>query len=226
MKHRLRHAFTLLELLSVIAIFALLAAFLFPAGKRIMDKAAATKCVSNLKQLGVATKLFAADNNEEIPYATYYNEVQTRWHHKLVPYLQVQLAANDELPTGPFRCPSSTSKASGSSRSHYSKNFYINGQLGGPSQNPRTLNHRFPSMPESSKYYYLGDGAPNAAGYAGRELGGSGITDASIQAKRGFQARHQGRANVLFLDFHVESLALEEIPESLNFGQPPWCPRE
>ena len=57
-----RHAFTLIELLVVIAIIAILAALLLPALSAAKAKAKAIHCVSNHKQVMLATKLYLDDN--------------------------------------------------------------------------------------------------------------------------------------------------------------------
>lgn len=66
---RAAHAFTLIELLVVIAIVAILAGLLLPALGRGKSQATNAACVNNLRQLGVATRLYAEDNQERLPSA-------------------------------------------------------------------------------------------------------------------------------------------------------------
>lgn len=62
-----RSAFTLVELLTVIAVIALLAAILFPVFASARGKARETTCLSNLRQIGLATLAYAEDYDDRFP---------------------------------------------------------------------------------------------------------------------------------------------------------------
>jgi prepilin-type N-terminal cleavage/methylation domain-containing protein len=67
---RTNKAFTLIELLVVISIIAILAGIALPVFSSVQTKGAQTKALSNAKQIGLACKLFATDNNGQYPSKT------------------------------------------------------------------------------------------------------------------------------------------------------------
>lgn len=62
-----RYAFTLIELLVVIAIIATLAAILFPVFAQAKAAAKKTACLSNAKQIGTSSLIYATDNDDLFP---------------------------------------------------------------------------------------------------------------------------------------------------------------
>ncbi len=87
--------FTLVELLTVIAVVAILGAILLPAVRKAIEKSHMTTGISNARQLATATQLYAADNNGIIngmgpTYVKDGGDIDKQWDERAKPYLGVE----------------------------------------------------------------------------------------------------------------------------------------
>jgi prepilin-type N-terminal cleavage/methylation domain-containing protein len=106
-RHR---GFTLIELLVVIAIIAILAAILFPVFAQARDKARATTCLSNCKQIGIALMLYVQDYDERFCFSRWASSgcnggsFTNPWNKVILPYTK-----NEQI----FACPSDFTRQAG-----------------------------------------------------------------------------------------------------------------
>lgn len=218
----LRHGFTLVELLSVIAIVAILSAILISTVSRVRESARTTQCLGNLRQLGLAVTLYTQDNSSNFPYA--YRVGGVFWYHAIEPYLGE--AHHSDL----FFCKSAgiqpTAEIDLNTRTNYISNrrLFSDGQYRADGTMPDRISAL--AVPRPAEVALLLDGSVSTAGTSNHSaynqvgqnspspssadrlvpnLDTTGTADAVISW------RHRLRTNIVFVDGHAASVPLGEL---------------
>ena len=192
--------FTLIELLVVVAIVATLCALLLPSTGRVLEYAKGAKCASNLKQIGTASLLWSADNDNTVIPCDHDTNNVALWPALLAPYLNASFEFNnpDKQPSI-YHCPSSVKDFTASEQGIYFVSYRAN-EMGSGSW----THFGYYTTLKLSAIYPAGfplivDGAPrkptNWRSWFGFSAGDKDLL--------GFY--HGGKANRLFLDGHVDS---------------------
>ncbi|MGB8168908.1 MAG: prepilin-type N-terminal cleavage/methylation domain-containing protein [Chthoniobacteraceae bacterium] len=191
-----RAAFTLVELLVVIAVIGLLASLLLAGAHRVREQADVARCLHNLRQWSVALTAYATDHDGETPRRGQGVRPVTKiqkpedWFNALPPY--AGLPAYRDLPQRIrpgdgtiFACPRAQDPGAFAFLP-----YAMNREL---SPTDRQSPHRLAEIPEPAKVVFMAD----APGPYSSTIASDG-PDSVV-------ARHGGRANVVFLDGHAVS---------------------
>lgn len=189
---RFSRAFTQIELLMVTAIIVVLVGLLLPGLSRARSRALATACRSNLRQWGIATLLFAADNNGLLPQDGTPNGRSTEegWYVdlprllNLAPYHQMPWRTNPAAPVGNslWICPANPRRSNTNNLFHYCLNLHVNGAGSG-------IQALLADIPDPMRTIWLFDN--------GRLAAVAGPNNAHTNL-------HSRGANFLLLDGHAE----------------------
>ena len=209
--------FTLIELLVVIAIIAILAGMLLPALQNARETARGVSCTSNIKQLGQIYLFYNEDSKGYLPCLDNMGGAGARnshgeaitakdWLNDLVEKYLRRAKANVQ-PVDVLFCPSESDKKD------ITTNYGINYLVATRTVDGKPQGIKTGEFTTTARTAMLVDNYGHLCYYGGVvNTFGKHATGSSYGANRAAFFRHNGRTIVAFLDFHVDSRALEEVP--------------
>ncbi|MFH0797186.1 MAG: DUF1559 domain-containing protein [Candidatus Omnitrophota bacterium] len=190
-KHK--NGFTLIELLVVIAIIALLAAMLLPALNQAREKGRQTKCLNNLKQIGLAMILYTEDYDDYLPPVSPVGG--QCWAHLLAPYVNVATVSAATKSGTVWQCPSRGDYPGYYGwKIHYMKNVYI-GDFGNICWAPAVW--KLSQLKNPTEVLFAADSRKRPSPEYGEISPWNSLQTALADY-------HTGGANLLFCDGHVQ----------------------
>lgn len=219
-------AFTLLELLIVIAIVAVLSTLLFAGFSTLIEKSHTVSCLSNQRQLGVLLHQYAGDNGNRFPY--FASSTQRNWSRDLTVYSagsdnppKVLMHNGYSYPALPILfCPAHKSPKilrGMVTATDYAVNTWAfwDGSNTTPRQAPMLS-----SFASQSRTLLLIDGADPPKGNNSASSTVPNIETLGMGAPY-VGPVHQGRANLLFLDGHAETRSFPEGTRDVEYHRDP-----
>jgi prepilin-type N-terminal cleavage/methylation domain-containing protein/prepilin-type processing-associated H-X9-DG protein len=219
-----RQGFTLIELLVVIAIIAILAALLLPALSRAKESAKSAQCLNQLRQISLATRLYAEENDDLFPRSQHsaVANKQLPWERALAPLLGVSggTTAWTNLLQNLYHCPND--KQAG--HLSYGLNYYF--ELGGEDDypgKPQTWRKLSQIPKPSSTVMYTEIDVAIMADHVMPGLCWMTVADAENEVA---SRRHKQRCNYAFVDGHVALLPIVRTynPPQLDLWNPSLAP--
>lgn len=193
--------FTLVELLVVIAIIGVLAALALPAVFKSIDKGKDTKCISNLRQIGAAIRLYANDNEGNIVPGYSAAGNPKVWQDSLAPYVNATFTSYFRSNKN-VQCPKAKGYQNNTAgRTSYAINYRITHP--GTAGDKRT---RFVSLPEGRRFVLVADQPMLGNDFIAENSFGSTPTRPVEE-----YFRHNNKIHVLWTDLSVSPASYEEL---------------
>ncbi len=225
-----KSGFTLLELLSTVAIVSVLAALLIPGTKAMIERGNQTRCASNMRQILHALRDYANDNNNKFPAVSEANNGTKRWTRgeRLGSYLPERKTPEGTWENLVFVCPSATwgGRKGPTLRKTYAATSAMYGRSKSPTNNgnetlgtDNDMEREITTINKPSQTPLIVEGklSSQSAGSSVSWSGAKADIDQGDPLKTAYISfHHNKKTNVGMVDGSVRVLTLKEFGETFN----------